>query len=219
MFVHYQFMLIFSQAFFHHIIHNSYGPLIKFLPQILATGEAGVGLRTHTTAVAPRLQTSSSDVDATDYLNSSPSDFEQQPNEGAPLLPDDITDGDLKLIAPSITNESRASSPSPSARPMPAECPTEFSQPAATEGQRIIWLPKDPLGVVHEIEQELTSRNILYSTAGAKMDSQGKINVTSPPEEIRRAPMEVRPRPSEVEGDEKGIFSLWALMGLFGSNA
>jgi hypothetical protein len=96
---------------------------------------------------------------------------------------------------------------------MKAGCPTEFSHPAAIEEQRIIWLPKDPLGLVHEIEQELTSQHILYSTEGAEMDSQGKVSVTSAsPEEVQRAPMEARPRPVEREGDEKGIFSLWGLM-------
>ena len=216
----YQFPLMFNQGFFHHIIQNSYGPLIKFLPQILATGNAGVGKGSHRTAVAPQRPTSSSEVDTTDHFNPSLTDSDQQPNEEAPLLPDDITDSDLKrTAAPSFTNGSRASSPSPSARPMKAECPTEFSQPAAVEGQRVIWLPRDPLGVVHEIEQELTSRNILYSTEGAEMDSQGKVSVTSAPEEIRHATVEARPRPCEVEGEGKGIFSLWALTGLFGRNA
>jgi hypothetical protein len=78
---------------------------------------------------------------------------------------------------------------------MKAECPTEFYHPATTEDQRIIWLPKDPLGLVRDIEQELTSQHVLYSSEGAEMDSHGNVNVTfAPPEEVRRAPL---PRPYE----------------------
>ena len=162
-----------------------------------------------------QLQTSSPDVEVTDPVKASASDSDQQLNEGAPLLPDDITDSDLKhTAAHSFANESRVSSPSPSARPMNAECPTEFSHPAAVEEQRIIWLPKDPLGLVHDLEQELASHNILYSSDGAEMDSQGNVVVTSAsPEDVRRAPI---PRPCEREGDEKGILSLWDMMSVAG---
>ena len=95
---------------------------------------------------------------------------------------------------------------------MRAEHATEFNQPAAVEGQRVVWLPKDPLGLIHEIEQELASWHILCSTEGAEMDSQGKVNVTSAPEEVRCVPMEARPPTCEGEGDEKGLSSLWGLM-------
>ena len=96
---------------------------------------------------------------------------------------------------------------------MKAESPSEFSHPAATEEQRIIWLPKDPLGLVHVLEQELASHNILYSSDGAKMDSQGKVTVTfASPEDARRAPI---PRPCGSVGEEKGLFSYWDMIGVF----
>ena len=96
---------------------------------------------------------------------------------------------------------------------MKVECPTEFNHPAAVEEQRIIWLPKDHLGLVHVLEQELTSHNILYSLDGAEMDNQGKVTVTfASPEDVRRAPI---PRPCEREEDEKGLFSFWDMMSVF----
>ena len=157
---------------------------------------------------------SSFDVHVTSQLNASSSDSDQQQtNESASLLPDGITYSDLERTeAPSFENESCASSPSPSARPLRAERATDFNQPAAIQGQRVVWLPEDPLGLVQEIEQELTSRNILCSTEGAEMNSQGKVNVTSAPEEVRRSPMQARPPPCEGEGDEKGMSSLWGLL-------
>jgi hypothetical protein len=156
-------------------------------------------------------RTSSSDVKVTSYVSALASDSDQQLNEMASLLSDCIDDSDPERTAtPSFTNKSCLSSPSLSARPITPEVPTEFGHPAATEEQRIIWLPKDPLGLVQEIERELTSQHILYSTEGAEMNTKGSVDVTSAsPEEVRRGPMEERPPPYELDGDEKGIISLW----------
>jgi hypothetical protein len=70
------------------------------------------------------------------------------------------------------------------------------------EEQRIIWLPKDRLGLVHEIVQDLASRDILHSTDGAEVDDKGHVNVTmAPPEDVQRNRMEVVPLPSPNEGE------------------
>lgn len=146
-------------------------------------GNAGVEQGTPTTAVAPQPRTSSSDVDVTDYVNASASDYNQQVNDVASLHYDGSNDSDIEHTG-LLTNDLRTSSPSPSARP---EGLTDFSQPAAEEELPIIWLPKDPLGLIHEIERELTSYGILYSTDGAEIDSKGCVNVTTAsPEEVRR---------------------------------
>jgi hypothetical protein len=55
------------------------------------------------------------------------------------------------------------------------EGPTDFRHPAAVEEQRIIRLPKDPLGLVHEIEGDLKAHNILCSSADAEMDNKGHV--------------------------------------------
>ena len=167
--------------------------------------DAGVGPGTPTIADtdAAQLWTPSSDANTT-----AASDSYKQLNEGAPPLPTDSIIEHPEAL--SFTNELRASS---SARLMKAESPPEFSHPAAVEEQRIIWLPKDPLGLVHVLEQELASHNILYSSDDAEMDGQGKVNVTfASPEDVRRSPI---PRPCEREGDEKGLFSYWDMMSVF----
>ncbi|KAH8987893.1 DUF221-domain-containing protein [Lactarius akahatsu] len=180
-------VLIIFTAFFQNTILNSYGPLIKYLPLTLADrsygSDAGVEQGAPTTAGAPQPVPSGSDVKVTDYGNVSASGSHQQPNEVAQPggADDDVVE---RAETSSFTHESRASSSSPSARPMEAEGPTDFSHPAAVEEQRMIWLPKDPLGLIHEIEQDLASQEILYSTEGAEMDSKGHVNVTmAPPEE------------------------------------
>ena len=163
-----------------------------------------------------QLRKSSSDVDVTDPVNTPASDSDQRPNEGAPLLPDHITE--KHTAVPTFTNEAHASPPFPSTRPLKAECPPEFSHPAAVEEQRIIWLPKDPLDRVQDVEKdlldELDSYDIRFSSDGAEMDSQGHITVTSAsPEEVLRTPIT---RLCECEKDKKGrqegILSLWDVM-------
>ena len=168
-------------------------------------GNAGVGPGTPTLADmdAAQLWTSSFDV------NTTASDSYKQLNESAPPIhTDSIVDRPASL---SFTNDLRASHSS-STRPMKAECPPEFNHPAAVEEQRIIWLPKDRLGLVLVLEQELASHDILCSSEGAEMDSQGKVTVTSAsPEDVRRTPV---PRPCEGEGNEEGILSLWDMMNV-----
>ena len=168
-------------------------------------GNAGVGPNTPTITDtdAAQLWTSSSDVNTTASFSY------KQLNKGASPFPtDSIIERPAGL---SFTNELRASSSS--ARPMEAECPPEFNHPAAVEEQRVIWLPKDRLGLVHALEQELASHNILYSSDGAEVDSQGKVDVTfASPEDVRRASI---PRPCEHEGYEKGLFSFWDMTSVF----
>ena len=151
---------------------------------------------------AAQLRTSSSDVNVT------ASDSNKQLNEGAPPLT--IHSIIERSETPSFTKELLVSSPT-STGPMNAEFPTEFSHPAAVEEQRVIWLPKDPHGLVQDLEQKLASHDILYSSRGAKMDSQGKVTVTyASPEDVRRSSI-LRPREQREENVE-GILSLWELV-------
>ena len=58
------------------------------------------------------------------------------------------------------------------------------------EGQRVIWLPKDPLGLVKVIEQDLDSLDILQSTEGAEMDAKGYVDETLVSEDAKDVPKE-----------------------------
>lgn len=75
-------------------------------------------------------------------------------------------------------DEPTASAQSPLAKLLKKEGHTDFRHPATAEEQRIIWLPKDPLGLVHEIERDLESHDILHSSEGAEMDDKGYVDVT-----------------------------------------
>ena len=70
------------------------------------------------------------------------------------------------------------------------EGPTDFRHPAAVEAQRIIRLPKDPLGLVHEIERDLKAHDILYSSADAEMDNKGHVYEKVAPRDVHGSPKE-----------------------------
>jgi len=67
------------------------------------------------------------------------------------------------------------------------EGPADFRHPVTVEGQRVIWLPEDPLGLVKVIEQDLDSLDILQST-DAKMDAKGYVDVTLVSENAKDVP-------------------------------
>jgi len=59
------------------------------------------------------------------------------------------------------------------------------------EDMRVVWLPKDALGLVKEIERDLDSHGILYSTDGAEMDAKGKVDVILVSENVSDIPKEL----------------------------
>lgn len=156
----------------------------------------------------------SGDTVARDYANPNASgSHHRRSGEEEPPHPNDA-DSSPPERAPSpsasFTHESRSSSPSPSAKPVEDEGPTDFSHPAAVEEQRMIWLPKDNLGLVREIERDLESRGVLYSTEGAEMDNKGHVNVTmAPPEDVQRnrSQPEPLPSPDDLEEDDMRVMS------------
>ena len=148
----------------------------------------------------------SGDVKAVDFANVSASRSSQRPGEGESAASGVADSHSLERApTPTFSNESRSSSPSPSAKSVEDEGPTDFSHPAAVEEQRIIWLPKDRLGLIDEIIQDLSVWDVSHSTDGAEMDDKGHVDVTmAPPEDVQRNQMEQVPLPSpdEGEGDE-----------------
>jgi hypothetical protein len=143
---------------------------------------------------------------ARDYANAgafASGSHQDSGEDGPPHADDADSSPPSRAPSPSFTNETRSSSPSPSAKPVEDEGPTNFSHPAAVEEQRIIWLPRDRLGLVHDLGRDLDSRGILHSTEGAEMDDKGHVNVTTaPPEEVQRSLSGAAPLPSP---DDKEI--------------
>jgi hypothetical protein len=88
-------------------------------------------------------------------------------------------------------DETPLSSPLLPAKVIKTEGSSDFRHPATAEDQRIIWLPKDQLGLVNEIEQDLESHDILSSAEGAEMNEKGLVEVTlAAPEDVHHDPKE-----------------------------
>ena len=189
-----------TQAFSHNIIHNSYGPLIKALPLTLADRSYNRVEPDDTTTgdVANLIPPGSGVVRGTDYANVSTPASYQPVNEREPLLPDDAIGSQLKRV----TDKPPASPPSLLAKLLQGDGPVDFRHPATVEEQRVIWLLKDPLGLVKEIEQDLDSRDILHSTDGAEIDEKGQVDVTLVLDDAQDAPTEVCFSPPTDEGDD-----------------
>jgi hypothetical protein len=174
------------QAFVHDTIRNSYGPLTKALPLILADSSYNrIEPEISTTADAPKsIPRSPEDVEAIDYADVSALASHQPASERGPPLRD-VVDG----IPPKhVTDEPPAPSHSLLAKLSHGEGRTDFRHPVTVEEQRVIWLPEDPLGLVKEIELDLDSHDILHSTEGAKIDARGYVDVV--PEDAQDAPKE-----------------------------
>jgi len=186
-----------SQAFFQDTIRNSYGPLRTALPLTLADSSYdGAKLEVPKTTDAPKPNPPSSvNIDAIDYAAVSAYMSQQPLSEGSLRLPDNTDGGAQKTVS----DELLTPSPLLPIELTNAQRPTDFRHPALM-GQPIIWLPKDKLGLVHEIERDLDSRDILYSTEGAEMDEQGRVHLEVP-EDILYTPSEGGPLPS-AGGDD-----------------
>jgi len=59
--------------------------------------------------------------------------------------------------------------------------PKEFYHPASVEPQRVIWLPKDTLGLSEVEVAAIGESGIHVSTEGAEMDAKGHVDIMSEP--------------------------------------
>lgn len=60
----------------------------------------------------------------------------------------------------------------------------EFDHPASVEPQRVIWLPRDTLGLGEAEEAAIKERGIGVSLRGAVMDAKGDVDINAvPPDE------------------------------------
>jgi hypothetical protein len=59
--------------------------------------------------------------------------------------------------------------------------PEDFAHPAAVEPQRVVWLPRDPLGLAQAEEKELKGQGIEVSTENTVLDEKGHVDLRGPP--------------------------------------
>lgn len=154
-----------TQALFHDTIRNAYGPLNKALPLTLADSSySRVEPEVPATPDAPKsIPPGSEAAKGIDYANVQVSAPASRPPASQRPLSEGV---------------SSTGSPLDLEKLVYGKAPTDFRHPATVNEQRIIWLPKDPLGLVEEIEQDLDSQDISHTTEGAEMGADGTVDVT-----------------------------------------
>ena len=199
-------VLIAFTAFFHVIINNSYGPLIKFLPLTLAdmTYAKDDG---NVKAAALELddQASCKDVkadaeaDATATGTARASDEKARKRFSGASASGSATgsiDGDgkptFKATAADADADIEAGSPSSPSADTDADAdavrgvdeeagPKDVYHPASVEAQPVVWLPRDPLGLGEAEERACREAGVEVSTRDAVMDAKGHVDIAGPP--------------------------------------
>ncbi|CAK5261869.1 unnamed protein product [Mycena citricolor] len=59
-----------------------------------------------------------------------------------------------------------------------------FSHPAASRPQRVVWFPRDPLGLAAEEEQACNAAGVNASTKDAEMNEKGKVDISGAPPDL-----------------------------------
>ncbi|KZV65766.1 DUF221-domain-containing protein [Peniophora sp. CONT] len=219
-------VLIVFTAFFNYILNNSYRPLINFLPLSIADRSFDPDNATpadaQEAAEANGLTDAAKrehDIRSKDYVNgSSRADGSESPkNKAGVSVSSPQPSNRVPTINPeadadaaergSFTNNSRASSPSPSAQPVDPEAiaaGVDFTHPAAVEPQQTVWLPRDTLGLAVEAERSIREDGIDVTTEGAVMDAKGHVDVSAaPPEETRKSADYSRARSLDFDDQEE----------------
>jgi hypothetical protein len=148
-------VLIVITAGFHAILDNSYGPLLIALPLSLQD-------RTYTPPVFD--PSGKSRVD-------SPAEAIDSPEQKRPSVSSD--DLDLNKDAPEI----------PTAQEEEFES-YGFDHPAASRPQRIVWIPKDTLGLTEEEVKGCEEASVRVGFVNANLDEAGKVGIDGGPPDL-----------------------------------
>ena len=178
-------VLIAFTIFFHLLINNSYGPLIHALPLSLADQ---IGADANRAAAEQELRDG---AETADGHSAASGDVEELSAEKAPRASTGSEKGKASLAAspvvpaaaPAVEEETDPATANPPEIAAPEEDvgPKEFYHPASVEPQRVVWIPRDELGLAEEEEKAIRAAGIEVSLEGAKMDGKGHVDITGAP--------------------------------------
>ncbi|CAE6446347.1 unnamed protein product [Rhizoctonia solani] len=183
-------VLIVITAGYHFVINDSYNALLHPLPLTLAHKSHGMP-REHHPSQDDEAVRDEDELRERDFGRQSSSDSAAHPltKNGEPLSADQQVKLD-KIERERAEHEMHArSAPAKSEKygknvaeeGKHNDGPEDFTHPAAIEPQRVVWLPRDPLGVAEAEEHELKSQGIEVSTENAVIDEKGHVELTGPP--------------------------------------
>lgn len=89
---------------------------------------------------------------------------------------------DAASVASTASAKPRSTANPEEIRPVDEDAgPKEFYHPASVEPQRVVWLPRDRLGLAAEEERAIRDAGILVSSEGAVMDDKGHVDISAAP--------------------------------------
>lgn len=192
-------VLIVFTAFFHVVINNSYGPLLEALPLSLADKTKGIDGRGDNREegdrelsdreLSDRELSDRESVKGSDVARIDGSEKLRQRKGSADTGDSDDVSANGKGKAKSLDDAERGSQPSDTDSKTPKDIkaideeggPKEFYHPAGVEPQRIVWLPRDGLGLAEAEAREIEQAGILVSLKDARMDEKGHVDIDGPP--------------------------------------
>ncbi|TFK73459.1 DUF221-domain-containing protein [Pluteus cervinus] len=172
-------VLIVFTAFFHTIINNSYDPLLSALPLSLADKSYSASLDTSAVSSVHDPQGDEADVAAGAGAGGEDEGIAES-SRGAtkPTRHDEESGSDDHDIKD--TKDKDAPAPLKTTRHL-SEDEYGFAHPAASRPQRIVWIPKDVLGLGEGEVRGCEEVGVDASTADARMDEKGNVDVDGLP--------------------------------------
>jgi len=153
-------VLIVITVGFHIILDNSYGPLLKALPLSLQD-------RTYTPPVIEASGKSRADSTAIEESSPDPN----RPSVSASSDNDKLAEQGLDKDSPNMAEEEVE------------EC-YGFAHPVASRPQRIVWVPKDTLGLTEEEVRGCEEAGVKVSYVNASLNETGKVDIDGGPPDM-----------------------------------
>lgn len=152
-----------AQAFFHIIINNSYGPLEHYLPLTLSGAIHRAAASADQTRASTALSSQEID-DSASYVEHIRHERATAAEAGVQVRAAKVEDPQIMVLG--VDEET---------------CMEDCYHPASVDPEPIIWLPRDPLGLVEAEERSIYAAGIEASSQNAVVDAEGHVDVTGPP--------------------------------------
>lgn len=183
-------VLIVFTAFFHLILDNSYGPLTQALPLSLADQTRGIDM--NRAGAERELHESDEEVSATEGFgkDATGSDGLRKRDRGGSVAADSFDDaGKGNAASFDMTPRKTLTNTTDGAGEKEAEAfraPDEeewkdFYHPASVEPQRVVWVPRDGMGLGEAEVRANREAGIKASLDDARMDDKGHVDISGAP--------------------------------------
>lgn len=187
-------VLIVFTAFFNLVIYNSYGPLLHSLPLSLADRTLDGHIDSNREQAEHELEAEGSEAG---HAEKKPSGSQMGKEHTAAITDGAVVDSPSNETPPSPSIDADRSSSELEAADKKQKSksesihsmrgidedsgPKEFYHPASVEPQRVVWLPKDTMGLSEVEEAAIKERGIHVSTEAAEMDAKGHVDIQGGP--------------------------------------